>query len=165
MGSTAVGAVVEGLAGSESGYLLPEMQLGEAVRPVAKSSSVYVPLAEELRAKDASGPAVAAAEAVQSSFLLPGLGQEAGAPTTGSVYALDRLDSTGGDLKDQGRPLGTSGGDESSGGSVFQLAELKGAGGAAAKAAVLPSQTSQFVLPYAAPEILSSFLLPNLANA
>ena len=101
MGSTAVGEVVEGLAGSESGYLLPEMQRGEEVRAALPQDveswaelgmpSVPFPLPEELSDQGGSG----------------------------SVYALDRLNADAADdVGDQTPP------DQPSTGSLFQLPEL-----------------------------------------
>ena len=68
MGSAEVGAMV-GVAETGSGYLLPEMEKARGVE------SVYLPMGRELAGQGSSGQAEAPTDGVQSSYLLPGLGQ------------------------------------------------------------------------------------------
>ena len=117
MGSSEVGAVVEGLAASESGNLLPEMEKargaeerGEVLRrplPADQESwadlglpSAYLPLPAELP---------------KSSFLLPGLDQT----KTASVFALEELNVLSGEAQPaEDTPI------QPSTGSIFVLDEL-----------------------------------------
>ena len=175
-----------GVAETGSGYLLPEMEKARGVE------SVYLPMGRELAGQGSSGQAEAPTDGVQSSYLLPGLGQPVAAAKTRSVFAMAELNSLGGAKEAAESPVAVS--DQLPSGSVFVLEELNGTAATAAvgktsvflplgaeQMAAGPAESegeatvgrqlssvfpvdgrSAFLLPAPCQDLLSNFLLPTI---